>query len=54
MAWEAGGGFDWVHSRRWEVRLLELDYAPTKFFGNGTKSGYRGSIGIIYRFGEKK
>ncbi|MGD0963998.1 MAG: hypothetical protein ABSA57_08885 [Candidatus Acidiferrales bacterium] len=54
FAWEAGGGFDWVHSTRWEIRLLQLDYAPTKFFGNGTKTGYRASIGVIYRFGEKK
>jgi hypothetical protein len=54
FSWEAGGGFDWVHSNRWEFRLLQLDYAPTKFFGNGTKTGYRGSIGIIYRFGGKK
>jgi hypothetical protein len=54
MAWEAGGGFDMVYKTRWEVRLIQIDYAPTKFFGNGTKTSFRASIGIVYRFGEKK
>jgi hypothetical protein len=54
MAWEAGGGFDMVYKTRWEIRLIQIDYAPTKFFGNGTKTSFRASIGIVYRFGEKK
>lgn len=54
MAWEAGGGLDMVYKTRWEVRLIQIDYAPTKFFGNGTKTSFRASVGIVYRFGEKK
>jgi hypothetical protein len=54
FSWEVGGGFDFVHSTHWEIRLIQLDYAPTKFFGSGTQTNYRASIGIIYRFGEKK
>jgi hypothetical protein len=54
FGWEAGGGFDWVYKTHWEIRLIELDYAPTKFFGGSRQTGYRGSIGVIYRFGRKK
>ena len=54
FGWEAGGGFDWVYKKHWEIRLIQLDYAPTKFFGAGTKTGYRASIGVVYRFGDKK
>lgn len=54
FGWEAGGGFDWVYKKHWEIRLIQIDYAPTKFFGAGTKTGYRASIGVVYRFGDKK
>jgi hypothetical protein len=54
FSWEAGGGFNVVYKTHWEIRLIQVDYAPTKFFGNGTKTSYRASIGIVYRFGEKK
>jgi hypothetical protein len=54
FGWEAGGGIDWVYRKHWNIRLIQLDYAPTKFLGGGKQTGYRGSIGVVYRFGEKK
>ncbi len=53
FSWEAGGGLDVVHSTHWEIRLIQLDFAQTKFLGNQSQTNYRGSIGIVYRFGEK-
>jgi hypothetical protein len=54
FSWEGGGGVDVVYKKHWEIRLIEFDYAPTKFLGSGTKTSYRGSFGVVYRFGEKK
>ena len=53
FTWEAGGGIDLTHSTHWSIRLIQLDYAPTKFLGYKSQTNYRGSIGIVYRFGEK-
>jgi hypothetical protein len=52
FTWEAGGGIDLTHGTHWSIRLLQLDYAPTKFLGNQSQTNYRASIGIVYRFGE--
>ena len=54
FSWEGGAGVDWVHSAHWEIRLIEVDYAQTKFLGNQSQNNYRGSVGIVYRFGERK
>ena len=54
FSWEGGGGFDVAYKTHWQIRLIQFDYAPTKFLGSGTKTGYRASVGIVYRFGEKK
>ena len=51
-AWEAGGGVDYAHSKRWEIRVIQVDYGQTKFFGR-TENNYRATIGIIYNFGRK-
>jgi hypothetical protein len=54
FSWEGGGGFDWAFKTHWEIRLIQIDYAPTKFLGSGTQTNYRASVGVVYRFGEKK
>jgi hypothetical protein len=43
-----------AYKTHWQIRLIQFDYAPTKFLGSGTKTAYRASVGIVYRFGEKK
>jgi hypothetical protein len=51
-AWEAGGGLDLNIKKHWGVRMLELDYARTRFYSYNIKqANYRASIGVIYRFG---
>ena len=54
FSWEAGGGVDVVRTAHWEIRMIQLDFAQTKFLGNQTQTNYRGSIGFVYRFGENK
>jgi hypothetical protein len=51
FTWEGGGGLDLTHSTHWSFRI-QLDYAPTKFLGNQSQTNYRGSVGLVYRFGE--
>jgi len=57
--WMAGGGLDMRFKKRWTIRLIQADYESTHFgnIGTGTYAGgqgnYRGSVGIIYRFGVK-
>ena len=53
FSWEGGGGLDLTHSARWAIRVLELDYAQTKFLGNVSQANYRLSIGVVYRFAQK-
>jgi Outer membrane protein beta-barrel domain len=54
LTWEAGGGLDISHSSRWAIRLIEVDYAHTKFLGpNQSQANYRISVGFVYRFGQK-
>lgn len=53
FSWEGGGGVDLTHSTRWAIRLIQIDYASTKFLGNTSQNNYRASIGFVYRFGLK-
>lgn len=53
FSWEVGGGLDWTHSPHWSFRLIQFDYAETKFLGKQSETNYRASIGVVYRFGQK-
>lgn len=53
FSWEGGAGLDLTRSTRWAVRLIEVDYASTKFLGNSSQNNYRVSIGFVYHFGLK-
>lgn len=53
FTWEGGAGLDWTHSNRWAIRIVQVDYAQTKFLGNQSQANYRISIGVVYRFGQK-
>jgi hypothetical protein len=52
FSWEAGGGVEMTRSTRWGIRLFELDYGRTHFFGPA-QNNYRLSIGFVYHFGGK-
>lgn len=51
-AWEAGGGIDYTRSSRWKIRVIQADFAQTRFFGH-SENNYRASIGFVYTFGKK-
>lgn len=53
--WEGGGGVDYNYknSNRWKIRVLQVDYGQTSFYGHN-QINYRASIGFIYTFGQKK
>lgn len=53
FTWEGGGGIDLTHSTRWAIRVVQVDYARTKFLGTLSQNNYRLSIGVVYRFGQK-
>lgn len=53
FSWEGGGGIDLTHSSRWAIRLIQIDYAQTKFLGTLSQANYRVSVGIVYRFASK-
>jgi opacity protein-like surface antigen len=57
-AYGAGGGIDYRLSRSWAVQIIEGRYEETRFFstsGNATsQDNYRFSVGMTYRFGQKK
>lgn len=54
FSWEAGGGIDITHSSHWAIRLIQVDYAQTRFLGpNHSQANYRASVGFVYRFGQK-
>lgn len=53
-AWQGGVGLDMNIKKHWGVRLLELDYTQTRFFGYKiTENNYQANIGIVYRFGSR-
>ena len=41
-----GGGVDIRVSRRFDIRAIQLDYNPTKFF-DGTQHNFRTGVGIV-------
>jgi len=47
---KAGGGLDIHPSRRWEIRLLDVDYYRTSFGTNLHQNNYWASAGIVLRF----
>jgi hypothetical protein len=47
----AGGGVDVRVSRRWSVRLFQLDYLRRQFFGEAANGG-RIAGGLVFRFSE--
>jgi hypothetical protein len=53
-SWMAGVGLDLRWKKRWNIRLIDVDWEHTKFFNQSTGQGnYRASVGIVYRFGQK-
>jgi hypothetical protein len=56
FAWEGGGGLDLNVRKHWGVRMIEFDYAQTRFPIQGVhnnENNYRIAFGINYRFGKK-
>lgn len=53
FTWEGGGGLDLTHSARWAIRIVQLDYAQTKFLSSVTQANYRVSIGVVYRLSSR-
>jgi Outer membrane protein beta-barrel domain len=51
-SWETGGGVEYRRSARWKIRVIQVDYGQTHFYG-GTQNNYRASIGVVYSFGKK-
>jgi hypothetical protein len=47
-----GGGADWRLSRRWSIRLAEVDYLLTTFDngGNNHQNNLRINTGVVVRF----
>ena len=55
LSYEAGVGVDLRVKQHWAVRLIEVDYGQTKFYGSGSGQGStRFSIGAVYLIGQKK
>jgi hypothetical protein len=56
FSWEAGAGVDVNFKHRWALRLIEFDLVSSKFFASQPnqvrQSGYRASIGLVYRIGK--
>ncbi len=47
---KAGGGLDIHPSRRWEIRLFDIDYYRTSFGTNVHQNNYWASTGIVLHF----
>jgi hypothetical protein len=47
----AGGGVDLRMTRRWSVRMLQIDYLRRQFFGEPQEGG-RISGGVVFHFGK--
>jgi hypothetical protein len=55
LAYEGGVGVDMRIKAHWAVRLIELDYGQTKFYGGSgaNQSSVRFSAGVVYLKGQK-
>lgn len=49
ISFKAGGGVDFRPSRRWEIRLLNVDYYRTAFGTNLHQNNYWASAGVVLR-----
>jgi hypothetical protein len=49
ISYKAGGGLDFQPSRRWEIRLLDVDYYRTSFGTNLHQNNYWASAGVVLR-----
>ncbi len=52
ISYKAGGGVDFRVSRRWEVRVIDVDYYRTSFGSGGlaaTQNNYWASAGVVLR-----
>jgi hypothetical protein len=49
ISFKVGGGIDYRPSRRWEIRLFDVDYYRTSFGTNAHQTNYWASAGIVLR-----
>jgi hypothetical protein len=49
LSYKVGGGLDMHPSRRWDIRLLDVDYYGTSFGTNARQSNYWISTGVVLR-----
>jgi hypothetical protein len=49
ISYKIGGGLDMRPSRRWEIRLFDVDYYRTAFGTNAQQSNYWISAGVVLR-----
>ncbi len=49
ISFKVGGGVDFRPSRRWEIRLFDVDYYRTSFGTNAHQNNYWVSTGIVLR-----
>jgi hypothetical protein len=49
LSFKVGGGIDFRPSRRWEIRLFDVDYYRTSFGTNAHQNNYWASAGIVLR-----
>jgi hypothetical protein len=49
LSFKVGGGIDFRPSRRWEIRLFDVDYYRTAFGTNAHQNNYWVSTGIVLR-----
>jgi len=49
LSFRVGGGIDFRPSRRWEIRLFDVDYYRTAFGTNAHQNNYWVSTGIVLR-----
>ena len=49
LSFKVGGGIDIRPSRRWEIRLFDVDYYRTSFGTNAHQNSYWASTGIVLR-----
>ena len=49
ISYKVGGGLDMRPSRRWEVRLFDVDYYRTAFGTNAHQTNYWISAGVVLR-----